>query len=154
MGAGDGRKKGEVTLAKEAAERVEAWLAGGAPYAAERYADLRLVLCHYAKLCKKPRNGRSVARKGYVFENQSVNYLKSRGLECSRVPLSGAGEEKGDIRLKTGWGQALKGEAKSRGKLADWIVNALGDHDFVLLKQDRGETYVLTRLPTFADLCQ
>jgi hypothetical protein len=70
------------------------------------------------------------------------------------VPLSGAGEEKGDIRLKTGWGQQLKGEAKARGKLADWIVNALGEHDFLILKQDRGETLVMLRLPLFADMAQ
>jgi hypothetical protein len=68
--------------------------------------------------------------------------------------LSGAGEEKGDLVLETGWGQKLKGECKSRGELAKWIVNALGEHDFLILKQDRGETLVMLRLPLFGDLCQ
>lgn len=150
-----GGKRGEITLAKEAAERLQAWLdADDATHFGQHEQDLSRVLSHYAKLLKKPRNGRSVSRKGYVLENQSVNYLKSRGLECSRVPLSGAGEEKGDIRLKTGRGRRLKGEAKSRGTLAAWIVNALGEHDFLILKQDRGETLVMLRLPLFADLCQ
>lgn len=98
--------------------------------------------------------GRAPAQKGYRLENSTRLYFKERGLECSRVPLSGAGEEKGDLRLKTGWGQNLKGECKSRGELAKWIVNALGEHDFLILKQDRGETLVMLRLPLFADLCQ
>jgi hypothetical protein len=76
------------------------------------------------------------------------------GLDCKRVPLSGAGDEKGDLRLVTGWGQTLKGECKSRGELAKWIVNALGEHDFLVLKQDRGETLVMLRLELFRDLCQ
>jgi hypothetical protein len=150
-----GGQKGEVTLAKEAAARLQAWLdADHAVHWQQHERDVDLVLQHYAKLCKKPRNGRSVSRKGYVFENTTVNYLRGRGLDCSRVPLSGAGEEKGDIRLKTGWNQLLKGECKSRGKLADWIVSALGEHDFLALKQDRGETLVMVRLPLFADLAQ
>ena len=98
--------------------------------------------------------GRSPAQKGYRLENSTRLYFKERGLTCSRVPLSGAGEEKGDLRLTTGWNQVLKGECKSRKELAAWIVNALGEHDFLILKQDRGETLVMLRLPLFADLCQ
>lgn len=88
------------------------------------------------------------------METSARLYLQSRGLECYRVPLSGAGREKGDLCLTTGWGQKLKIECKSRKELAKWIVEALGDHDAVILKQDRGETYVLTRLPLFADMAQ
>jgi hypothetical protein len=75
------------------------------------------------------------------------------GLDCKRVPLSGAGDEKGDLRLITG-GTDLKGECKSRGELAKWIVNALGEHDFLVLKQDRGETLVMVRLSLFRDMAQ
>ena len=78
----------------------------------------------------------------------------SKSFACKRVHLSGAGEEKGDLRLVTGWDQTLKGECKSRAKLADWIVNALGEHDFLVLKQDRGETLVMVRLSLFRDLVQ
>jgi hypothetical protein len=143
----------KVTEAKAAAVRLQAYLNDNPELTGLRL-DLDLVLRHYAKLCKKPRNGRSVARKGYVLENASVNYLRGRGIDCSRVPLSGAGEEKGDLRLKTGWDQVLKGECKSRGNLPAWIVNALGEHDFLVLKQDRGETLVMIRLPLFADCIQ
>jgi hypothetical protein len=30
----------------------------------------------------------------------------------------------------------------------------LGDHDAIILKQDRGETLVMLRLPLFADMAQ
>ena len=102
----------------------------------------------------KKSGGRSPAQKGYRLEKQTRHYLSDAGLDCKRVPLSGAGDEKGDLRLVTGWGQTLKGECKSRGKLADWIVNALGEHDFLVLKQDRGETLVMLRLPLFRDMAQ
>jgi hypothetical protein len=103
---------------------------------------------------RKKSGGRSPAQKGYRLENQTRIYLCEAGLDCKRVPLSGAGDEKGDLRLVTGWGQTLKGECKSRGELAKWIVNALGDHDFLVLKQDRGETLVMLRLSLFRDMAQ
>ncbi len=98
--------------------------------------------------------GRSSPQKGYRLENSARIYLCDGGLDCKRIPLSGAGDEKGDLRLVTGWGQTLKGECKSRKKLADWIVSALGEHDFLILKEDRGETLVMVRLPLFRELCQ
>jgi hypothetical protein len=98
--------------------------------------------------------GRAPKQKGYRLENGTRLYFKERGLECRRVPLSGAGDEKGDLCLTTGWGQSLQGECKSRKALPAWIVNALGDHDFLILKQDRGETLVMIRLPLFADMAQ
>jgi Holliday junction resolvase len=98
--------------------------------------------------------GRAPAQKGYRLETSARLYFQGRGLECYRVPLSGAGREKGDLCLTTSWGQKLKIECKSRKELAKWIVEALGDHDAVIIKQDRGETYVLQRINTFADMCQ
>ena len=98
--------------------------------------------------------GRAPYQKGYRLESSVRKYLQERGLECHRVALSGAGPEKGDVCVTTGWGQKLKLECKSRKELAKWIVEALGDHDAVVLKQDRGETYVMMRLPLFGDMCQ
>jgi hypothetical protein len=98
--------------------------------------------------------GRAPYQKGYRLETSVRVYFQSRGLQCHRVALSGAGPEKGDICVKTHWGDTYRYECKSRKKLADWIVTALGDHDAVILKQDRGETYVLTRLTHYADLLQ
>ena len=98
--------------------------------------------------------GRSPYQKGFRLENGVRKYLVERGLKCRRIPLSGAGEEKGDLVMETSWGQSLKIECKSRKELAKWIIDALGDHDAVILKQDRGETLVMIRLPLFGDLCQ
>jgi hypothetical protein len=98
--------------------------------------------------------GRAPAQKGYRLETSARLYFQGRGLECYRVPLSGAGREKGDLCVTASWGTKYRGECKSRAKLADWIINALGDHQFVVLKQDRGETLVMLRLETFADLLQ
>ena len=98
--------------------------------------------------------GRAPAAKGYRLESSVRIYFQERGLECYRVPLSGAGREKGDVCVTASWGQKIRIECKSRKKLADWIVDALGDHDAVILKHERGETYVLTRITHYADLLQ
>ena len=98
--------------------------------------------------------GRAPYQKGFRLENGVRKYLVERGLKCRRIPLSGAGEEKGDLVMETSWGQTLKIECKSRKELAKWITEALGDHDAIILKQDRGETLVMIRLPLFGDLCQ
>jgi hypothetical protein len=98
--------------------------------------------------------GRAPYQKGFRLENSCRLHFVERGLKCRRIPLSGAGEEKGDLVVETSWGQRIRIECKSRSKLADWIVNALGEHDAVVLKQDRGETYVLTRLSHYSELLQ
>lgn len=93
------------------------------------------------------------SKKGYRLERAVVNYLKDGGCQARRVFLSGAGEEKGDL-VVTAFDREYRGECKSRAELPKWIVGALGDHDFVVLKQDRGETLVMIRLPLFRDLIQ
>jgi Holliday junction resolvase len=98
--------------------------------------------------------GRAPYAKGFRLENAVRKYFVERGLTCRRIPLSGAGEEKGDLVLTCSWGQQLKGECKSRKELAKWIVEALGDHDFVVLKFDRGKPMVLQTLESFGDMAQ
>lgn len=98
--------------------------------------------------------GRAPYQKGYRLETSVRKYLQERGLECHRVALSGAGPEKGDVCVTTSWGQKIRIECKSRREIAKWILEALGENDAVVIKQDRGETYVLTRLPHYADMLQ
>ena len=98
--------------------------------------------------------GRAPYQKGFRLENFVRKYFVERGLTCRRIPLSGAGEEKGDLVLTCGWGQTLKIECKSRKELAKWIATALGEHDAVILKFDRGEPMVLQTLDSFADMAQ
>lgn len=94
-------------------------------------------------------------RKGYEFERETVNYLKDGGIAARRVPLSGAGEEKGDITVQPVWrDNPYRGEAKRRRCLPTMLVSALGDHDFAVCRQDHGESLVLIRLSTFRDLLQ
>src|SRR5206468_2969841 len=81
--------------------------------------------------------GLSPKRKGYEFERSCVNYMREAGLSCRRVPLSGAGDEKGDICITTGWGEVLRCELKRRKCLPEWIVNALGDHRVMIMREDR-----------------
>lgn len=98
--------------------------------------------------------GLSPKRKGYEFERSTVNYMKEAGLLCRRVPLSGAGEEKGDICITTGWGQVLRCELKRRKCLPEWIVSALGTHDVMIMREDRGQALAVVRLSDLRDWIQ
>jgi hypothetical protein len=142
--------KGEVTLAKEAAASVAQWLADweGAIIPME---DIERVLKHYAKLTKPKvsRKGRYV--KGRSFEYEVRDYFISRGLACRRVTQSGGGSEKDDLVLTTGFGDELRLELKRVAKLPAYLVN---DTVATIFREDRGETYVLTRLPHYADCLQ
>lgn len=91
-------------------------------------------------------------RKGYEFERSCVNAFRDHGLTCRRVPLSGAGDEKDDIVLTTGWGQQLRGEAKIRKALPAYLNNPTCD--FTIFRQDRAQPLVLISLDLFKDLCQ
>jgi hypothetical protein len=55
--------------------------------------------------------GRAPKQKGYRLENQTRLYLCEAGLDCKRVPLSGAGDEKGDLRLSLAGGRHSKASA-------------------------------------------
>lgn len=92
--------------------------------------------------------------KGYRFENELRLSFVADGFACRRVALSGAGDEKGDIVLTCGWGQALTGEAKRRKCLPAYLTSALDQHDFAVFREDRGGTFVLLKLQTFKELCQ
>jgi hypothetical protein len=102
-----------------------------------------------------PRNGLSCKRKGYGFEREFVNFMREGDVPADRVPLSGAGLEKGDCTLRpTFLPKPLKGELKRRKALPEWIVKALGEHDFMAMREDRGETLVVIRASLFRDLLQ
>ena len=103
----------------------------------------------------KPKcGGLSPKRKGYTFENQTRLAVLERGLHCRRVPLSGAGEEKGDICITASWGQVLRCELKRRKALPEWIVKALGEHDAMIMRGDRGKALAVIPLDTLLELLQ
>lgn len=101
--------------------------------------------------------GKMSRTKGAVYEREVVNYLKGRGLTCRRTALSGAlDHEKGDVLVTPGYAPAadpLEGECKRRASLPV-IFREIEGHDFLAVREDHGETYIVIRLPLFADLLQ
>jgi hypothetical protein len=104
--------------------------------------------------------GRSCRAKGINYERECVNDARRYHLRCDRVPLSGAGTEKGDIKLVTGDGRVLRGECKRKGSLPKWIAKYfVADKpsekmDFVMIREDRGETFVIVPSKLFFEQCQ
>lgn len=95
--------------------------------------------------------------KGAGFERELVNALKGKGLQAQRVPLSGATEyAKNDVEVTAGFdGKTVySGECKRRAGLPKFFTEALDGADFAAFRQDRGETLIVLRLDTFAELLQ
>jgi hypothetical protein len=46
------------------------------------------------------------------------------------------------------------GECKRRKALPEWIDAALGENDFLAMRDDGGKTLIVMRLPLFGDLLQ
>ena len=100
--------------------------------------------------------GKASRDKGARFEREVVNDLIAKGLKAQRVPLSGATTfAKGDVEVIAGFDGTTRftGECKRRADLPK-IFEELGDFDFLAVREDRGETLVVIRLKTFADLLQ
>jgi hypothetical protein len=141
------RRKGEVTLAKEAAARLYAWLDN--EQSDDQFAkDLLLVLAHYAKLTRQKvsRKGRYV--KGRSYEYEIRDYFNGRNIPRRRVIQSGGGSEKDDLVLNLKWGEQRL-ELKRVAKLPAYLVN---EADATLCRANNGETRVLLSLDRYADL--
>jgi Holliday junction resolvase len=101
--------------------------------------------------------GKASRDKGAGYERELVNAFKDRGLAAQRVPLSGATDyAKNDVEVIAGFDGKTKycGEAKRRAGLPKFFTEALDGADFAAFRQDRGETLIVLRLDTFADLLQ
>lgn len=98
--------------------------------------------------------GLAPKRKGYCFENDTRKLVLTYGLACRRVPLSGGGEEKGDICITSSFGKVYRCELKRRKNLPEWIVKALGDHQALIMREDRGEPLAVVRLKDLLELLQ
>ena len=89
-------------------------------------------------------------RKGNAFENELVSLAKQWGLSAQRAWGSngralGMHEEvdvllEGDLRI----------QAKCRKKIAEWLKPS-EVVDAVVVKEDRGETYIILRYDEFLD---
>ena len=101
--------------------------------------------------------GKASRDKGALYERELVNAFKKHGLQAQRVPLSGAtGYAKNDIEVIAGFDgkTVFSGEAKRRKELPQFFTSALEGADFAAFRQDRGETLIVLRLETFAQLLQ
>jgi hypothetical protein len=103
---------------------------------------------------RKKTGGRSPKLKGYNFENECRHAALNMGLSARRVPLSGAGEEKGDLCITSSFGKVYRCELKRRKNLPEWIVKALGDHDAMIMRGDRGKALAVIPLDTLLGLLQ
>ena len=95
--------------------------------------------------------GKASRDKGAAYERELVNALRAMGLDAKRVPLSGATEyARNDVEVEGRL--SLSGEAKRRKQLPKFFTEALDGADFAAFRQDRGETLIVLRLKTFANL--
>ena len=88
--------------------------------------------------------------KGNTFEREIVRLFESYGIECKRAWGSngqslGFHEEvdclaEGDLRI----------QAKRRKKIAEWLKPS-EVVDAVVVREDRGESYIIIRLEEFVD---
>jgi hypothetical protein len=92
--------------------------------------------------------------KGYTFENECRHAALNVGLHARRVPLSGAGEEKGDLCITSTFGKVYRCELKRRKALPEWIVKALGEHDVMVMRGDRGKALAVLPFEKLLELLQ
>tara|TARA_A100001391_G_scaffold117918_2_gene79941 strand:- start:7623 stop:7988 length:366 start_codon:yes stop_codon:yes gene_type:complete len=88
--------------------------------------------------------------KGNAFEREVVRLFESYGIECKRAWGSngqalGLHEEvdclaEGDLRI----------QAKRRKKIAEWLKPSVFV-DSVVVREDRGKSYIIIRLEEFAE---
>ena len=88
---------------------------------------------------------------GSRFELECVKDARALGLEARKHAMSGSLDEKGDMTVMCNAGLEWVGEAKWRKELPAWFVQCLGEHDFAVFKQSRGEKLALVR---WADLVE
>ena len=101
--------------------------------------------------------GKPSRDKGARYERELVQDFAAFGLRSRRVPLSGATEyAKNDVEVVAGFDgkTVLSGEAKRRKSLPKFFTEALDGADFAAFRQDHGETLIVLRLKTFAELLQ
>lgn len=98
--------------------------------------------------------GRASKRKGSRFELDCVKVLQEHGIAAEKVPLSGAvgGERFGSDISCPVLGIDRQLECKVRAHGFAQVYGYLAQNYGLLLKQDRGEILIVTRLKDWAEL--
>ena len=89
-------------------------------------------------------------RKGNAFEREVVNQAKGFGLKSIRAYASNGmslGEAE-DVDVKI---EDLKGQCKRRKRIAQWLKPP-ESCDIALVREDRGETYVIIEYKDFLEI--
>ncbi len=91
-------------------------------------------------------------RKGNRVENQMVKLLLDADIPAQRVPLSGqvGGLFSGDIRIAEQYTAEVK--ARKNGEGFATIQRWLGENDFLFLKEDRKQPFVVMNWNIFITL--
>ena len=88
--------------------------------------------------------------KGNTFEREVVNQAKKFGLKSIRAYASNGisiGEaEDVDVKIEN-----LKGQCKRRKRIAQWLKPP-DSCDIALVREDRGETYVIIEYDNFLEI--
>ena len=88
--------------------------------------------------------------KGNTFEREVVNQAKKFGLKSIRAYASNGisiGEaEDVDVKIEN-----LKGQCKRRKRIAQWLKPP-ASCDIALVREDRGETYVIIEYSDFLEI--
>lgn len=96
--------------------------------------------------------GKFSRAKGQRIERELVQLHKESGIDCERVPLSGAagGSFSGDLVI----GGKYTGEVKSRasGEGFKTLERWKGDHDVLFLRRDRQRPLVVLDFDLYAEL--
>ena len=93
--------------------------------------------------------GKREKRKGYLGEAEIVKKLQDRGVNCMRVPMSGAiWSWKGDIDFFNG----IKGEVKRRKRINKLFYEMLLNAHFGFIRADNEDWLVVMGLDEFAEM--
>ena len=89
-------------------------------------------------------------RKGNNFEREVVARAKEFGLTAERAYASNGKSfgEAEDVDIKL---QSLKGQCKRRKRIAQWLKHP-ESCDIALVREDRGETYVIIEYEDFLEI--
>lgn len=98
-----------------------------------------------------PKNNQAC---GARFELECKNAAIDRGLKARKHAMSGSLDEKGDLTIQASWGENWVGECKWRKEMPAWFVRCLGENDFAVFKESRGDKLVVIRWDAFLDLLQ
>ena len=89
-------------------------------------------------------------RKGNAFEREVVNQAREFGLKSVRAYASNGislGEAE-DVDIKI---ERIKGQCKRRKRIAQWLKPP-ESCDIALVREDRGETYVIIEYEDFLEI--